>query len=124
MLLSEGQIQFFDPFSVKIAELAVLISIWVCLFVFVPEELKRKAFFLQLLIILLTARIFAELATYLRSPPVIGELLAGVILGPSLFGLIQPVEAIRLMAGIGIILLLFQVGLETDIRRLVNTGLK
>jgi len=86
--------------------------------------LESHDFFLQLLIILLTARLFAELATRLRSPPVIGELLAGVVLGPSLLGLIQPIEAIRLMAGVGIILLLFQVGLETDIRRLINTGAK
>lgn len=86
--------------------------------------MESHDFFLHLLIILLTARLFAELATRLRSPAVIGELLAGIVLGPSLFGLIEPLEAIRLMAGIGIILLLFQVGLETDIRRLVNTGFK
>ncbi|MFW2371520.1 MAG: cation:proton antiporter [Gammaproteobacteria bacterium] len=86
--------------------------------------MESHDFFLHLLIILLTARLFAELATRLHSPPVIGELLAGIVLGPSLFGLIQPIDAIRLMAGIGIILLLFQVGLETDIRRLINTGFK
>lgn len=86
--------------------------------------MESHDFFLHLLIILLTARLFAELATRLHSPPVIGELLAGIVLGPSLFGLIQPIDAIRLMAGVGIILLLFQVGLETDIRRLINTGAK
>lgn len=81
-------------------------------------------FFLTLLIILLTARIFAELATRLKSPAVIGELFAGVVLGPSLLGWIEPTQAIRLMAGIGIILLLFEVGLETDVKRLVRTGLE
>ncbi len=81
-------------------------------------------FFLSLLIILLTARVFAELATRLKSPAVIGELFAGVVLGPSLLGWIEPTEAIRLMAGIGIILLLFEVGLETDVKRLVRTGLE
>ena len=81
-------------------------------------------FFLTLLIILLTARVFAELATRLQSPSVIGELFAGVLLGPSLLGWIEPTEAIRLMAGIGIILLLFEVGLETDVKRLVRTGLE
>jgi len=81
-------------------------------------------FFLNLLIILLTARVFAELATRLKSPAVIGELFAGVVLGPSLLGWIEPTEAIRLMAGIGIILLLFEVGLETDVKRLVSTGLE
>ena len=81
-------------------------------------------FFLTLLIILLTARVFAELATRLQAPSVIGELFAGVLLGPSLLGWIEPTEAIRLMAGIGIILLLFEVGLETDVKRLVRTGLE
>jgi Kef-type K+ transport system membrane component KefB len=81
-------------------------------------------FFLTLLIILLTARVFAELATRLQSPSVIGELFAGVLLGPSLLGWIEPTEAIRLMAGIGIILLLFEVGLETDVKRLVRTGVE
>ena len=55
-------------------------------------------FFLYLLIILLTARVFAELATRLQAPSVIGELFAGVVLGPSLLGWIEPVETIKLMA--------------------------
>ncbi|GMR21264.1 MAG: cation:proton antiporter [Gammaproteobacteria bacterium] len=79
-------------------------------------------FFLYLLIILLTARIFAELAVRLHTPSVIGELVAGVVLGPSLLGWLEPVQAIKLMAEIGIILLLFEVGLETDVKRLMRTG--
>ena len=81
-------------------------------------------FLLMLLAILLTARIFAELALRMKAPSVIGELLAGVVLGPSLMGWIEPNEVLRLLAEIGIILLLFEVGLETDIRRLANTGRK
>ena len=50
-------------------------------------------FFLTLLIILLMARIFAELATRLKAPSVIGELFAGVVLGPSLLGWIEPTNA-------------------------------
>jgi Kef-type K+ transport system membrane component KefB len=86
--------------------------------------MEAHDFFLTLLIILLTARVFAELATRLQAPSVIGELFAGVLLGPSLLGWIEPTEAIRLMAGIGIILLLFEVGLETDVKRLIRTGLE
>ncbi|MCE9614571.1 MAG: cation:proton antiporter [Lentisphaerae bacterium] len=81
-------------------------------------------FFLQLVVILLAARILGELAGRLRAPPVIGELLAGVLIGPSLFGLMEPTDIIKLLAEIGIILLLFEVGLETDIGRLVKTGWK
>ena len=86
--------------------------------------METHDFFLYLLVILLTARVFAELAIRVQAPSVIGELFAGVVLGPSLLGWIEPVETIKLMAEIGIILLLFEVGLETDVKRLVRTGLK
>ncbi len=86
--------------------------------------METHNFFLHLLLILLTARVFAELARRLNSPTVIGELLAGVVLGPSLLGWVEPQQAIRLLAEIGIILLLFEVGLSTDVRRLVNSGKK
>lgn len=86
--------------------------------------METHTFFLYLLIILLTARILAELAARLKAPSVIGELLAGVVLGPSLLGWLEPAQAIKLMAEIGIILLLFEVGLETDLKRLSRTGAK
>jgi len=75
-----------------------------------------------LLIILITARVFAELATRLKAPSVIGELVAGVVLGPSLMGWVEPYEAIKLLAEIGIILLLFEVGLDTDLKQLAESG--
>lgn len=79
--------------------------------------------FLQvLLIILVTARVFAELAVRVGSLSVMGELVAGVVLGPSLLGWIEPFDAIRMLAEIGIILLLFEVGLETDLTRLRRSG--
>ena len=86
--------------------------------------MEVHTFFLVLLAILLAARILGELASRLKVPPVIGELLAGVLLGPSLLGWVEPSTVIRLLAEIGIILLLFEVGLETDILRLVKNGLK
>jgi len=81
-------------------------------------------FFLVLPAILLSARIFGELAARINTPPVIGELLAGVLLGPSLLGWVEPTPVIKLLAEIGIILLLFEVGLETDIMRLAKTGVR
>ena len=86
--------------------------------------MEVHTFFLYLLIILLTARLFAEIAVRLNSPSVIGELFAGIVIGPSLLGWIEPVEAIKLLAEIDIILLLFEVGLGTDIKRLIHTGKK
>ncbi len=84
--------------------------------------METHDFFISLAAILITARVFAELAMRWQMPSVIGELFAGVVLGPSLFGWIEPVEAIKLLAEIGIILLLFEVGLGTDVKRLVKSG--
>lgn len=81
-------------------------------------------FLLQLLAILIAARVFAELASRLGSPAVIGELFAGIVLGPSLLGWIEPGQAIALLAEVGIILLLFEVGLETDLRQLARSGIR
>ena len=92
-----------------------------------PERARRvdtQDFLFVLLAILFTARVLAELSARFGAPPVIGELTAGILLGPSLLGWLSPGETLRALAEIGIILLLFQVGLETDVRRLARTGLQ
>ena len=81
-------------------------------------------FFLQLVIILFAARFFGELVARFNIPSVIGELFAGILIGPSILNLIEPTETIKLLAEIGIILLLFEVGLETDLTRLAKTGFR
>jgi Kef-type K+ transport system membrane component KefB len=86
--------------------------------------MEAHTFFLVLMGILLTARLFGELASRLQIPPVIGELLAGIVLGPSLLGWIEPTAVIKLLSEIGIILLLFKVGLETNVRKLIKAGRK
>ncbi len=84
--------------------------------------MPAHVFFLQLALVLLAARLFGEIAAFMRIPPVIGELAAGIILGPSLLGWVEPTEVIRLLAEIGVILLLFEVGLDTDVTRLLHAG--
>src|SRR5210317_1334697 len=86
--------------------------------------MEVHVFLLQLALVLLAARVFGEIAVRWGMPPVIGELAAGVILGPSLFGLIDPSETLHFLAEIGIILLLFEVGLDTEVNRLLHAGLK
>lgn len=81
-------------------------------------------FFLQLVVILFAARFLGELAAKFNIPSVIGELFAGILLGPSLLHILDPTDTIKLLAEIGIILLLFEVGLETDFNRLKKTGMK
>jgi Kef-type K+ transport system membrane component KefB len=85
-------------------------------------DMEPHTFFLSLLIILLGARVSGEVAVRLGMPSVIGEIVAGILLGPSLLGWVEPDKVIQLLAEIGIILLLFDVGLETDARRLANAG--
>ena len=87
-------------------------------------RMSTAEFFLAFAAILVSARIAAEIATRFGAPSVIGELTAGIVLGPSVLGWIEPTEVIRLMAEIGIILLLFEVGLETDLGRLAKAGRK
>ena len=77
---------------------------------------------LNLAIILTAAKIGGEVAERIRQPAVLGELIAGVLLGPSLLGLIEPLELIKFLAEIGLILLLFKVGLESDITELMRVG--
>jgi len=88
----------------------------------VRRFMEASAFFLQLALILVAARFAAEIATRFGAPGVIGELVAGIVLGPSRLAWMQATELIRLLAEIGIILLLFEVGLETDINRLARSG--
>lgn len=80
-------------------------------------------FFLILLLILVGARIFAEIFQRMGLPPVLGELTAGLFLSPTVLGWVSLNDTIKLLAEIGIILLLFDVGLETDLKRLKESGL-
>lgn len=86
--------------------------------------MEVQDFFLQLFIILFIARIFGELASRFNIPAVIGELLAGILIGPSLLDWIEPTSMIKILAEIGVILLLFEIGLETNLYKLAETGLK
>lgn len=86
--------------------------------------MEAHTFLLQLLAILVSARILAEVATSLGAPGVIGELVAGILIGPSLFGWVETNDVILLLAEIGVILLLFEVGLETDLGKLLDAGRK
>jgi Kef-type K+ transport system membrane component KefB len=78
---------------------------------------------LQIMFFLLVAKIGGELAERAKLPSVLGELLAGLVLGPSLLNLIFPDPAMRDISEIGIILLMFLAGLETDIDEMKRTGL-
>lgn len=67
-----------------------------------------------------SARVAGILSRLTGQPAVLGELLAGVILGPSLLNLVDPQhDVLTMMAQIGVVLLMFQIGMETDLRKLI-----
>ena len=81
-------------------------------------------FFLILFLILITARILGELFARVGIPSVLGELSAGILLGVSGLGIVEVNDVLKVLAEIGILLLLFEIGLDTDIERLKNAGAK
>src|ERR687898_3184436 len=77
---------------------------------------------LTLFIMLVAAKLMAELFERLRQPAVAGEILAGIIVGPSLLGWAIPSEITSILAEIGVIFLLFNVGLETKPDAIFKVG--
>jgi Kef-type K+ transport system membrane component KefB len=72
-------------------------------------------FFTNLLILLVTARIFGEIFERFKQPAMIGEIIAGMILGPSIFNLIHRTEDIKVISELGIFFLVIIAGLEINI---------
>jgi Kef-type K+ transport system membrane component KefB len=77
---------------------------------------------LSLFVVFAAAQIGAEIAQRLKLPGVVGEIAAGCVVGPSVLGWVVPNEALDVLAEIGVILLLFSVGLETRIADLKRVG--
>lgn len=83
-------------------------------------------FLLVLAAILAAAKLLGEAAERIGQPAVLGELLAGVVLGGSVLGIVPSegigAEVIRVLAEFGVLLLLFEIGLETDLREMFRVG--
>ncbi len=79
-------------------------------------------FLLELFAIFVWAKVFAEVFEQLSLPAVLGEILAGVVLGPHAARLVVPSDTVGSIAEIGAIFLLFTVGLETRPKDLINVG--
>ena len=80
--------------------------------------------FKDLAIILISAKLCGLLAGKLKAPQVVGEIIAGLLIGPSVLGLVQQTELISGMAEIGVVLLMFFAGLQTSLNDLMKTGWK
>lgn len=78
----------------------------------------------DLCIILIFAKFFALLARKIHAPEVAGEIIAGLLIGPSVFNIVETNDFLSGMAEIGVILLMFSAGLETNLDQLKKSGLK
>ena len=79
-------------------------------------------FLLDIAIILLSTKLFGLVTKKLHMPQVVGALLAGLILGPAALNILHETDFIEQIASIGVIVLMFTAGLETDINELKKTG--
>ena len=86
------------------------------------EKMENYLILKDLAIIVIAAKLFGIVARKLKAPQVVGEIIAGLIIGPSILGLVDQTDFIMQMAEIGVILLMFSAGLETDLKELVKTG--
>ena len=78
----------------------------------------------SLAIIIVAAKVCGILAAKLKAPQVVGEIIAGLLIGPSVLGLVQQTDFLSQMAEIGVVLLMFFAGLETNLKDLIKTGPK
>ena len=77
---------------------------------------------LDILIVLVAAKVAAELMERINVPAVVGEILAGILIGPSGFDLVENSDVLRVLAEIGVILLLLEVGSELELGELAAVG--
>ncbi len=86
--------------------------------------MEKFEIFKSLAIIIIAAKVFGLCARKLKAPQVAGEIVAGILVGPSLLGWVQYSDFLGQMAEIGVIILMFTAGLETRISELRKTGFK
>ncbi len=84
--------------------------------------MEAYAVFKDLAIIIIFAKVFGILARKCKAPQVVGQIIAGLIIGPSILGLVQQSDFLVQMAEIGVVLLMFSAGLETSLKDLMKTG--
>lgn len=73
--------------------------------------------------VLILSRILGDMAQRVGQPAVLGELLAGIVLGPSILGLLDPVDlTVTAIAELGVLILLFQIGLHTELKAILRVG--
>ena len=78
--------------------------------------------FRNLAIIILTAKFFGLVARKCKAPQVVGEIIAGLLIGPCVLNLVHISDTISVFAEIGVVLLMFSTGLGTNLKELIKAG--
>jgi Kef-type K+ transport system membrane component KefB len=87
------------------------------------EHTDLTHFLGMLVVILATAKVFGALTQKVGQPAVLGELVGGVLIGPSVLGWVDPHhQTLQQLSELGVLILLFAIGLETDLSKLVKVG--
>ncbi|NJE25332.1 cation:proton antiporter [Thermococcus sp. MV5] len=79
--------------------------------------------FLELAVILIVAKLFGYIATKVKMPGALGQLIGGMLIGPSILSIVSYSEGVHLISEMGVVLLLFLAGLETDVEEFKSVGL-
>ena len=86
------------------------------------KNMSSYAFLMDLALILLSTKVFGLLTKRIHMPQVVGALVAGLILGPAMLNIIHETDFIKQLSEVGVIVLMFCAGLETDIDELKRSG--
>ena len=86
--------------------------------------MESYTYLLLIAIILISTKILGLASEKIHMPQVVGALLAGIILGPSGFGVLQSTDFLVKTAEIGVIMLMFTAGIDTDMKELKKTGVQ
>nr|AFK24847.1 sodium/hydrogen exchanger [uncultured archaeon] len=84
--------------------------------------MATEQLFVSIVIILVAARVLGEIFQRFKQPPLVGELLAGVIIGPSILGLVVPSPDLQVLSNLAVFFLMFLAGLEMDPREIRRAG--
>ena len=86
--------------------------------------MQVEGFFIALVVMLLVAKLFGEIFRRIKQPALVGELLAGIILGPSLFGFFRPDENFDVFKGLAVFFLMFFAGMEMNLGEIKKASKK
>ena len=86
------------------------------------NNLEPYEILMDLAIIMMSAKFMGLLARRIKAPMVVGEIIAGVIIGPCVLNILQPSDNLSILSEIGVILIMFSAGLETNLQELKKSG--